>query len=266
MTRMFGLMLNDPQRAHDFLVQHADVLSPPRNLRCDGYGIGFYQDDRALLSKRPRIEGVNETYAEIAKDIFSDIIIVHAREATIGPWGTKNMHPFRFQSWLMAHTGTVEGLPENREEILKTLPAHLGNNVKGDTDSELVFHYFLAKLSAEERLDNPDVEPNQVGRFLRTAVKDLVPLNQLSRGKPPGTFIVTNGRILAAYSLGTGLFLKIQDVAPPPASEAPKEAKIKNFKAVLLLTAIDGGAPAYFEAIPDENMVVVKRNLEVIIG
>ena len=264
MTRMFGLMLNDATKLHRFLVQHRSFLSPPRTVTCDGYGIGYFQDDRPLLSKKRRIEGEEQTYDEIVSGISTDVLLVHARDATIGSWGTKNTHPFRYSPWLLAHVGTVEGIRENRDKILESMPKFIANNVKGDTDSEVLLHYFLGKLAETTRLDNPDLQVGEVAQSLKKAVKELVPLHQLSRGRPPGTFIATNGRLMVAYTLGIGLYMKVQDTQPP-ADEDTKEAVERAFRAIMLMTAVDEKPPEECELIPDGSLVSVDRSLEVMV-
>jgi glutamine amidotransferase len=124
-----------------------------------GWGVGFYQGGEILLKRRPIDDRAELDLASITKDVRADILLAHVRNATIGAPRTENTHPFRYRQWLFAQTGTIDAFAALRGRILESLPAFLARNVKGDTDSELIFHLFLSFLHDAGQLDRPSVEP-----------------------------------------------------------------------------------------------------------
>ena len=109
-----------------------------------GWGIGFYQSGEVLLRRRPIDERAEIDVAAFAKDLRADVLIGHVRAATVGNLRTENTHPFRYRQWLFAHTGTIDGYPTLKSRVSESLPEFLRRNVRGDTDSELLFHLFLS--------------------------------------------------------------------------------------------------------------------------
>src|SRR5688572_19839811 len=133
MSRLFGFVCNDADRTRCALHLVAPVLAVSGEARRDGYGIAFYQNGEVLLKKRPLVEGVVDFY-ELAKELRTDALIGHVREATMGNLKMENTHPFRFRSWVFAHSGTVTRFPEVKEAILASTPDFLRRNIRGDTD------------------------------------------------------------------------------------------------------------------------------------
>lgn len=124
-----------------------------------GWGVGFYQSGEILLKRRPLDDRGEVDLAPITKDVRADVLLAHVRNGTIGAPRTENTHPFRFRQWLFAQTGTVETFAALRGRILESLPVFLARDVKGDTDSELIFHLFLSFLHDSGQLDRPSVAP-----------------------------------------------------------------------------------------------------------
>ena len=76
------------------------------------------------------------------EEVRSDILVAQARHATVGALRTDNTHPFRYRQWMFANTGTIDGFSELRPRLMETLPKFLQRSVRGDTDSEVLFHLF----------------------------------------------------------------------------------------------------------------------------
>jgi len=123
-----------------------------------GWGVGFYQAGEILLKRRPIDDRPVIDLAPITKDLRADILLTHVRAGTVGAPRTENTHPFRYRQWLFAQTGTVDAFQAIRGRTLESLPAFLARDVKGDTDSELIFHLFLSFLHDMGHLDRPAVD------------------------------------------------------------------------------------------------------------
>jgi len=137
-----------------------------------GWGVGFYHAAEILLKRRPIDDRPELDLASITKDIRADILVTHVRSATVGAPRTENTHPFRYRQWLFAQTGTVDSISALRGRILESLPAFLARDVKGDTDSELIFHLFLSFLHDMGHLDRPTTDAASA----RTALSSCVSL------------------------------------------------------------------------------------------
>jgi glutamine amidotransferase len=83
---------------------------------------------------------------------------------------TENTHPFRYRQWLFAHTGTIDGYPRSRERLAESLPEFLRRNVRGDTDSELLFHLFLSFLHDAGGLGETALDPSATRQAMRSTL------------------------------------------------------------------------------------------------
>lgn len=171
MARLLAFISNRPDvgaRAIELEKRHLTVHV--RSGITPGWGVGFYQAGEILLKRRPIDDRPVIDLAPITKDIRADILLAHVRSATIGAPRTENTHPFRYRQWLFAQTGTMDSFATLRGRIVDSLPAFLARNVKGDTDSELIFHLFLSFLHDMGHLDRPTVEPASTRAALSSCV------------------------------------------------------------------------------------------------
>src|SRR3954468_21426306 len=122
-----------------------------------GWGVGFYQGGEILLKRRPIDDRAEISLVDLTSDIRADALVAHVRVATVGSLRTENTHPFRYRQWLFANTGTVDSFATLRGRLEESLPQFLARDVRGETDSELVFHLFLAFLHDAGQLDRPAV-------------------------------------------------------------------------------------------------------------
>ena len=101
----------------------------------------------------------------------------------------ENTHPFRFRSWLFAHHGTLPGFgPEAgstdparpsaaqealTEVLVAELPDFLRRNLRGQTDSEILFHLFLTRLHETAHLDLAEVRLSDAQAAMRRTLAKL---------------------------------------------------------------------------------------------
>lgn len=109
----------------------------------DGWGIGFYEGDKAKVIKEP-YRALNRPRTRCMGDVGSNLCIAHIRKATRGKNQIENTHPFTARingkEWIFAHNGTVE------IEAFEGIDLH----TKGNTDSEKCFMYIKRVLEAGE--------------------------------------------------------------------------------------------------------------------
>ncbi len=206
MGRLIGYMANRTDRMADALIDEQSALGSASDIEADAWGIGFYQGGEVLHKKRPRsaLEREPLEWADVAKNVRSDSAIIHFRTATVGDYRSENTHPFRMRQWLFAHNGTVQGFDAVRESLLESMPDFLRRNIRGTTDSEHIFHSFLAFLHDSGQLDNPDIESKVVLGAIRSTIA-LVDRWVSEIGAPEATlsFVLTNGRQMVAARRGS---------------------------------------------------------------
>ncbi|MEM1029163.1 MAG: class II glutamine amidotransferase [Myxococcota bacterium] len=199
MARLLGLIANRPDLCTRFAEYEAEALSahwrgpgrvdqPAPQGAAWGWGIGFFHAGEVLLKRRPLDERTRLDLGEIIADVRSDIIVAHVRRATVGALRTDNTHPFRYRQWVFAQTGTIASAGELRPRLVDSLPDFLQRSLRGDTDSELIFHLFLSFLHDAGKLDRPVVAVDDVFPALKSSLslldriageggKDSAPIN-----------------------------------------------------------------------------------------
>jgi glutamine amidotransferase len=199
MARLFGFVGNRADLGARVLELENKPLKVVAKGTTLGWGIGFYQAGEVLLRRRPIDERPEIDVAELAKDLRADVLIGHVRTATVGNLRTENTHPFRYRQWLFAHTGTIDGYGPLRERVSESLPEFLRRNVRGDTDSELLFHLFLSFLHDANNLGTGPVDPSAT----RAAMRSTLSLIERLRAEEGATtnglnLLVTDGEHMIA--------------------------------------------------------------------
>lgn len=202
MARLFGLIGNRADLAGRVLELERATLAVPREAlgaASVSWGMGFYQGGEVLIRRRPNDDRRDLDVAALAKDLRSDLIVGHVRAATVGSLRAENTHPFRYREWLFAHTGSIERYPLVRPRLLESIPDFLQRNLRGDTDSEILFHVALSFLHDAGRLqDGAAVDARAVMNAL-TRTASLVDHLVEAEGGAPGfcmNALLTNGEIL----------------------------------------------------------------------
>jgi glutamine amidotransferase len=200
MARMFGFIGNRSDLGARVLELNANVLRIRREPGVPlGWGIGFFQSGEVLLRRRPIDERDLIDMAEAAENVRTDVMIGHIRRATVGSLRTENTHPFRYRSWLFAHTGTIQGFDRLRDRLLASQPEFLRRNVRGETDSELFFYLFLSFLHDAGHLNDAHVAPEHIRSALRASIALVDRLSaEEGQSENRGDILVTNGEHMIA--------------------------------------------------------------------
>ena len=204
MARLFGLIGNRADLSGRVLELERDALLVPEGLVPPGplsWGLGFYQGGEVLLRRRPSDERTALDVARLAKDLRSDLMIGHVRAATVGTTRTENTHPFRYREWLFAHTGSLESYERIRPRLLDSIPEFLRKNIRGDTDSEVLFHVVLSFLHDAAHLRDGGHADARTAMGALSATASLVDQLVAEEGGRPGFHVnalLTNGELLAA--------------------------------------------------------------------
>ena len=171
MARLVGFIGNRPDLGARVIELEGRALDVRRRAGVTpGWGVGFYQGGEILLKRRPLDDRAEIKMTDITRDIRADVALAQVRLATVGPLRTENTHPFRYRTWLFANTGTVEAFTTLRGRLAESLPQFLQRDVRGETDSELVFHLFLSFLHDAGQLDRPQVGAATGAAALRSTI------------------------------------------------------------------------------------------------
>lgn len=111
----------------------------------DGWGlVAFGAGGERIHVRRPgdasEDPAYEETLAKIAR-LRNVLVIVHFRNASVGPRRVANTHPFARDGWYFAHNGTVR----NAQALERA-----GAVYEGQTDSERVFAALVERLRGGE--------------------------------------------------------------------------------------------------------------------
>jgi predicted glutamine amidotransferase len=167
MARLFGMMGNRGDLATRVLAHEAPVLRVKSVGSPLGWGVGFYQGGEVLMRRRPIDEQPEIDITKVVGDIRADLLLGHVRAPSVGGLRTENTHPFRYRQWLFAQTGTTNGFHQLRERMAESVPPFLRSGIRGETDSEIIFHLFLSFLHDRGLLSEAQVEPAAVSSALR---------------------------------------------------------------------------------------------------
>jgi predicted glutamine amidotransferase len=110
----------------------------------DGFGVGWYgtgDGPGVFHSIAPAWSDVNLRH--LAGHIESPLFMAHVRATTGGIVQETNCHPFQHGNWLFVHNGLIADFHLIRRELLMAVDPGLFENVKGTTDSEVMFHLAL---------------------------------------------------------------------------------------------------------------------------
>jgi glutamine amidotransferase len=214
MARLFGLIGNRADLAGRVLALETDALRVKSTRVASGkdagkesgplgWGVGFYQSGEVLMRRRPIDDRSEIDVAKNCADVRADVMIGHVRVATVGALRTENTHPFRYRQWLFAQTGTIPAFDLLRERLVASVPEFLRGDIRGETDSEVVFHIFLSFLHDAGRLNDGNADAASVGSALRSTLQ-VVDQMSAETGNAPASLntIVTNGDFLVAVRRG----------------------------------------------------------------
>jgi glutamine amidotransferase len=269
MIRLFAYVGNEPERIKCALYPARTALVTDIGENPDGYGLGFFQGGEVLLQKRPKAQpGQVDFYAQL-RELRTDVVVGHVREATVGKsQKLENTHPFRFRSWVFAHSGTMANFEAIKGELLESVPDFLRRNIRGTTDSEHLFHLYLAFLHDGGKLEDPNISTDEARAAMRATVAFVERLSgSAGGGKSELNLIATNGRILLAVRHGRPMgVMRTSGIADCPVcreeGRAEDDRRIPHdlLRAVLVLS--DGELPAGWELMPESSILSITHSIQ----
>jgi glutamine amidotransferase len=276
MGRLVAYVANDPDRVacalyagRRQLVAVPEAGAPP----FDSWGIGFHQGGEVLLQRRPKQPTEPLDFYQAARELRTDAFIAHARVGTVGKPKNENTHPFRFRSWLFAHHGTLPDWNAIAAPLVERIPDFLRRNIRGQTDSEHLFHLVLSFLHEANKLDDPNVSTATVRAAVGGALGVVAELAGAEAARASECALaMSNGSILVATRNGRPVLLaRTQSVldcpvcreTAPPSGKPPKRVDHEHLRSVCLIADTSGPTAAPWQEVPDRTFVSVNAELSV---
>ncbi|HMJ68491.1 MAG TPA: class II glutamine amidotransferase [Cyclobacteriaceae bacterium] len=239
-------------------------------LNGDGFGIGWYvpeinYEPVTFVSVNPAWS--NRNLRNLAPKIRTECMLAHVRAASVGEVSEANCHPFSYKNLLMAHNGGVEEFGKIKRKIREPLSDELYNWIKGQTDSEHIFAYFLHYLFKTHKTINTDAVADAFDHTFQYVNK----LTSEAGIKEPAylNMVVTNGLFIVATRYVSdpnedALTLYHSEGARYVVEngEGRLEAPEDDDHAVLVVSEkLSDGAE--WTLIPRNHLVMVEQNLNV---
>jgi hypothetical protein len=162
--------------------------------------------------------------------------------------------------------GEVAGYEGIRERMVAALPDFLRRNIRGQTDSELLFHLVLSFLHDGGHLDAVDVAPTAVAGALRSAAA-LADSHAREVGATPGSLslALSNGRQLYAMRRGSPLCLASRDRLAHYGNDlsGQKQGAHQAARYVVVSSYSGQSAPPGYRALVEGEVIGVDRDLQV---
>jgi predicted glutamine amidotransferase len=156
MCRLVGIVSNEPT---DFKIV---LREAPRSMAAlsrdhrDGWGIAVFGDESRgwCIEKGTACASDDARFHQVAVGSRGELLVAHIRQKTVGGTSVANSHPFERGRWVFAHNGTVKDVAWLRARASSARLAE----IRGETDSELLFAWLLTRLDEAGVADQPASE------------------------------------------------------------------------------------------------------------
>ena len=131
-------------------------------------------------------------------------IVAHVRNATIGSVDVDNTHPFQYGSWLFAHNGTVKTFASIRPLMLAAMDRAHHKAIRGQTDSEHVFHFLLSAREHNPEMTLPEAARKATRQIIEWS-KEVDDVAELGLN-----FVLTDGQETVGLCHGQSLWYTVR--------------------------------------------------------
>ncbi len=198
MCRLLGIVASEPTEFRIVLKEAPRSLAVLSRQHRDGWGLAVWDDVRAWkLDKGIVCAEDDDDFHRLAVGTRGELLVAHIRQRTVGTTSLENTHPFQNGRWVFAHNGTINDLAFLRARASERRQSE----IRGQTDSELLFAYLLTRLD-EARLS--DAEPSaDTDAVLKSAMRELRERHNFGAFN----FLLADATCTYAHRFGRSLFL-----------------------------------------------------------
>ena len=147
MCRLFAFRSIEPVKPSDCLINSNNSMLNQSIKNQDGWGISYFSDGKSEVIKNIESAYVDKRFIRTSSEITSNTILSHIRNATQGKLDRYNTQPFKYKDWVFAHNGNLKNFPVIKKELISKIDKKLQKNIKGNTDSEVIFNILLSKMN-----------------------------------------------------------------------------------------------------------------------
>ena len=272
MCRLYGFISNEPTKVGCTLVRSQNALMLQSRSdefgrsHSDGWGIGYYDNFQPKLVHRTAAAYQCLHFSHTAERLYSNIIISHVRLATIGKPAIENCHPFRWGNWIFAHNGTVQGMGTLRAELTDELSSEHREAIRGSTDSELIFHWVMQRLSVGRAANT--VVCKSLERSMEIVGESLASLEsrcrEITSTRPARlNILLSDGNVMIATRLGNSLSWTHRDgIRDCEICGIPHVHHNLGSAYRATLLASEPMTHEIWEEVPDRSVFAIDRNLQ----
>ena len=194
MCRLYGILADRPVRMHRAFA----ALRSQSHEHKDGWGVANFEGPALEVTSGLEPAHGSARFLDLGA-LQSRSLLAHIRLASVGGVCSTNAHPFVGEGWAFSHNGTIRRFAEHRDRFESLLPENRRAAIRGQTDSERCFQFFL------HHLEGPSLP--QVARALAKVMRAVDQIfDQGQADKSSTNFLVSNGTVMAATRRGRTLF------------------------------------------------------------
>lgn len=204
------------------------------------WGVGYYNDDRALIIKKPGHLLEQRSVYALAPEVKSRIVLACAKTGA----DREGLPPHRFRRWMFGYAGDLSGLEAMRGTITEKLPDFVRTKVGEASVGALAFGMFLADLHRSVGLEDALADCATLARVLHGTAETIERLSsEAAERAVKASYVATNGRVVlvsqrgapVAWTIREGLE-RLPDGPPDPArTDFSQVAEaLKRFRAVVV--------------------------------
>ena len=266
MARLFGFIGNRSDLGSRVLDVDAQTLATQARDDRLGWGVGFYQAGEVLLRRRPMDDRKVIELSSLTRNVRTDALIGNVRSIANGEPRTENTQPFRYRNWLFAHHGTVNQFERLRGRLAESIPDFLRRNVRGETDSELVFYLYLSFLHDAGKLRG-QTTATVVTEALRGTRALLDRLSREEGAEDAGSMglLVSNGEMIAGITRGAGMAYRpirgendIEALFPEDGLRRRRLPDMARVRFTIIASGVTEPGPGWTK-MPERSTVVLGR-------
>lgn len=206
MCRLYGFRASEPTKVECPLV-HAQngLMAQSRRDRSGeshlhGWGVATYENGVPRIERQAWAAYHGEHFRRAAARAYARTVLAHVRAATVGPPALENTHPFSDGPWTFVHNGTIPAFASVREAMRAAMSDEHRAAIRGDTDSEHLFHFIL---SLHERETATPLEET-----VRAAIRQVVTWSRAAAPSEPAglNVILSDGERMVGTRYNRPLF------------------------------------------------------------
>jgi len=260
MCRLLGIVSSEPTKFRIVPQESTRNLAALSRAHRDGWGLAVYEPSAASSPAGDGSWRFDRTSACAPEDANvrrlasgrGALMLWHTRRNSTGV--ANDLHPFRSGRWVFAHDGTIHKRDYLRLNTSRRRQAEL----RGHTDSELLFAYLLTQL------DLAGVTDEHASPATDDAIRDAVRRACATPNFGAANFLLSEGAALYAHRSGRTLFLlEREPMDPVRPSRQSRDGTVvvtpwsQNRRAVLIASEAMTDEP--WKAIEERRVVRVDR-------